>query len=170
MHDSDHAIKGNKKMITKDKKKKRNRRTRCENKHKLLTQDVQTQDVNRSKLPTVVPATTSKTHGLKLVSSTNYKDHGKGALLRFAVQNCNGLRREGYKCRLANSMDAANIDACCLTETHLVTAQSERWDTGHTSLTSGVFQRRRAPLGGSPTHLAGSVTFLPSHCRPPPHP
>jgi hypothetical protein len=27
-----------------------------------------------------------------------------------------------------------------------------------------------ALLGGSPTHLAGSVAFLPSHCRLPPHP
>jgi hypothetical protein len=25
----------------------------------------------------------------------------------------------------------------------------------------------KAPLGGSPTHLVGSVTFLPSRCRPP---
>ena len=123
--------------------KKRNRRTRYEKKHKLLTQDVQTQDVKKSKLPTVVPATTSKTHGLKLVSSTNSKDHNKGAILRFAVQNCNGLRKEGYKCRLANSMDAANIDVCCLTETHLNSVQSERWDTGHTLLTSGVSQQKR---------------------------
>jgi hypothetical protein len=26
---------------------------------------------------------------------------------------------------------------------------------------------KRATLGGSPTHLAGSVAFLPSRCRPP---
>jgi hypothetical protein len=40
-------------------------------------------------------------------------------------------------------MDAESIDVCCLTETHLPTTQSERWDSGHTVLTSGMVQPKR---------------------------
>jgi hypothetical protein len=141
MQDFNHTIKGNKKMKTKDNKKKRNRRTRYENKHKLLTQDVQTQDVKNSTTHTVVPALKSKTHGGKLVPSPNIKDQSYDPpILHLAVQNCNGLRKETYKCRLANAMDANAIEVCCLTETHLPTTQTERWDSGHTLLTSGTLQ------------------------------
>ena len=107
--------------------------------HKLQTQDVQQHD----KIPTVVPIHTNETHAWKSgTSKPTLNTHDDSFLLRAAVQNCNGLRREGYKCRLANSMDADKIGVCCLTETHLETIQSERWDTGHTLLTSGMAQRK----------------------------
>jgi hypothetical protein len=151
IHNFNHTIKGNKKMNKKE-KKTRNRRTRYENKHKLLTQDVQTQDVTNNTIQTVVPAITGKTHEGKVVPSPKIKHQSKDAdLLHIAVQNCNGLRKEAYKCRLANTMDAENIDICCLTETHLPTIQSERWDTGHTVLTSGMIQ----PLRGRGTQGVG---------------
>ena len=63
-------------MKTKD-KKKRNRRTRYENKHKLLTQDVQTQDVTNNTIQTVVPAITGKTHEGKVVPSPKIKHQSK---------------------------------------------------------------------------------------------
>ena len=107
--------------------------------HKLQTQDVQQHD----KIPTVVPIHTNETHAWKSgTSKPTLNTHDDSFLLRAAVQNCNGLRREGHKCRLANSMDADKIGVCCLTETHLETMQSERWDTGHTLLTSGMAQRK----------------------------
>ena len=107
--------------------------------HKLQTQDVQQCDI----IPTVVPIHTNETHAWKSgTSKLTPNTHDDSFLLRAAVQNCNGLRREGYKCRLANSMDADKIDVCCLTETHLDTTQSERRDTGHTLPTSGMAQRK----------------------------
>ena len=125
-------------MKTKD-NKKRNRRTRCENKnkHKLLTQDVQTQDVNNSTTHTVVPASKSKTHGGKLLSSPSVKDQScDSPIVHLAAQNCDGSRKETRECRLANAMDSNAIEVCCLTETHPPTTKTERWDSGHASLTS----------------------------------
>jgi hypothetical protein len=95
-------------------------------------------------MQTVVPGPTGKTHEGKVVPSPKTKHNNKDAgLLHLTVQNCNRLRKEACKCRLANSMDAEEIDACCLTGTHLPTMQSERWDLGHTVLTSGVVQPKR---------------------------
>jgi hypothetical protein len=113
-------------------------------KHKLLTPDVKTQDVKNSLKQTAVPALTGKTHEGEMVPSLKTKHQTKDAsLLHMAAQNCNGSRKEAHKCRLANAMDAESIDACCLTETHLPTTQSERWDSGHTALTSGMVQPKR---------------------------
>ena len=101
---------------------------------------------------TVVPALKSKTRGGKLVSSPNIKNQSYDSpILHLAVQNCNGLRKESHERRLANAMDANAIEVCCLTETHLPTTQTERWDSGHALLTSGTPQTnsRRGTQGVS---------------------
>jgi hypothetical protein len=50
---------------------------------------------------------------------------------------------------------------------HDEVGSSSQGESDESNLKSRMLNEPSAMLGGSPTHLAGSVTFLPSRCRPP---